>query len=188
VKKTPQVYCKLYYKEYETVKFLQALKYKIRVFFKNKHGVQTQNYNNILFAAQTAFSFVTKLSIHWEIQFDACCEMFSCPVCTLCIASWLLQYIAVRVSSGWKGTRLFNDCVSNVAFIYRRVMWEANRDWLIWGGGAERKPLRPVSRNRPQVGLGRLKQPSTTHSYVKPSPDWDSNSELLDHNSEALTP
>jgi hypothetical protein len=31
-KKTAQVYSKLYYKEYEIVKFLQALKYKIRVF------------------------------------------------------------------------------------------------------------------------------------------------------------
>jgi len=34
LKKTPPVYSKLYYKEYETVKFLQALKYKIPVFLK----------------------------------------------------------------------------------------------------------------------------------------------------------
>lgn len=43
-----KVYSKFYYKEYETVKFLQSLKYKMSVFFKKKTQTTTENYNKFL--------------------------------------------------------------------------------------------------------------------------------------------
>jgi hypothetical protein len=79
LKKTPPVYSKLYYKEYEIVKLLQALKYKIRVFLKVNTECKHKTVTTFYLQPKQHFRSLRNFPSMSEIQFDARCEIFSCP-------------------------------------------------------------------------------------------------------------